>query len=210
MTERPHGPIGVVILTIYPGMCGRRMLAQSRLLFQPPRPVSSYSWIITFQGANLRQRPPLTSSVFALPTRALSSSSRSSSGSGGSNRSRGIEQLKAMRDGIEVPEDAMDHESKTYKSIITNWLERVVIGLKLCPWASPALNTKAITILIHRGDDLEGIAQVILEQVTKLSEIPDDSPQNATVLIGLPNVLEDFDEYLDFNGYVCISVCIFL
>lgn len=112
-----------------------------------------------------------------------------------------------MRDGIDVDigsaeEDptVADKEDEKYRSIVMRWLEKVVIGLKLCPWALPALNADAIKILVHRGEDVEGLCDVILGQVSILADMSEEvGQQNATVLVVVPDMLQDFEDFLDLN-----------
>lgn len=81
------------------------------------------------------------------------------------------------------------------------WLRSVVVGLKLCPWAAPALNAGAIRVRIHNNDDLEALTQMVLEEALALAAMP-EAGGNATVLIGAPHALDDFDDFLQLTGVV--------
>lgn len=90
-----------------------------------------------------------------------------------------------------------------HEGVVLAWLKELVIGLKLCPWAAPALNAGAIRIRIHPGgdDDLEELTQTVIEEAVTLAGMP-EAGRNATVLIGAPYALGDFDEFLDYAAVV--------
>lgn len=90
-----------------------------------------------------------------------------------------------------------------HEAVVFAWLRELVIGLKLCPWAAPALNAGAIRVRIHPDDDLEALTQAVLEEAVALAGMPEAAgAKNATVLIGTPRALADFGEFLDFAGVV--------
>ena len=101
--------------------------------------------------------------------------------------------------GGSAADETLGREEERYRSIVLQWLEEVVIGLRLCPWASPALKAGAIDVVIHRGEDLKGLVEVIHTYIDTLTNMPDDSPRNATVLIAVPDMLQDFEDFLDVN-----------
>lgn len=81
------------------------------------------------------------------------------------------------------------------------WLRSVVVGLKLCPWAAPALNAGAIRVRVHNDEDLEALTQMVLEEALALAAMP-EAGGNATVLIGAPHALDDFDDFLQLTSVV--------
>lgn len=82
-------------------------------------------------------------------------------------------------------EDAL---SKTKK-----WLENIVIGLGLCPFAGKAYFDKQVgfTVLSYTTS---GLTQALNEGISK---VLNDANPLTTLLIVLSEGLEDFDEYLD-------------
>ena len=98
------------------------------------------------------------------------------------------------------PDPGHEEEAAT----ILAWLQKVVIGLKLCPWAASALNAGAIRIRIHPDGDLGALTQTVLEEAAELAAMPETSGgRNATVLIGVPRALQSFeDEFLEYAAVV--------
>lgn len=96
-------------------------------------------------------------------------------------------------------------ESRRHEAVVLAWLRELVIGLKLCPWAAPALNAGAVRVRIYLGDDndLEALTQLVLEEATSLAGMPEAAGAgNATVLVGVPHALADFEAYLDYAAVV--------
>lgn len=78
---------------------------------------------------------------------------------------------------------------------VEHWLDQVVIGLNLCPFASKPRRQNQIHIDLFSGD----LEQLVPHLVQALTELDAMSPaQRETTIIVLENVLEDFDEYNDF------------
>lgn len=87
------------------------------------------------------------------------------------------------------------------------WVERVVIGKKLCPWASAVQTTMRISVLQEytsnewkRGNAAKQIdlTSAILTEATKLSRL---GPQHTTLVV-LPNFSDCFDSYLEVTSAV--------
>lgn len=75
------------------------------------------------------------------------------------------------------------------------WLERVVIGLGLCPFAAAPFNAGRIAYRVSDAQSLDDIHQVFL---TQLYELLTSTPQNQeTGLLILSRGLRGFDAYLD-------------
>ncbi len=77
---------------------------------------------------------------------------------------------------------------------VLTWLERVVIGLNLCPFARKPYEDERIRIVTELANDYDSILERLLAE---LSYLQDDNQQKVeTTLVVVPNTLEDFNEYL--------------
>ncbi len=88
---------------------------------------------------------------------------------------------------------------KSHQYIINTtqeWVEKFVIGLNLCPFARHPFRTNKIRYIVFDGDNAEKLTEHLVMEINRLLET---SPAVLeTTLIILPNMLNDFDEYLDY------------
>jgi hypothetical protein len=76
------------------------------------------------------------------------------------------------------------------------WLDRIVIGLDLCPFA-PAVRRQGRVRFVHTSaTEIEGLLEVFCEEIGRLLDTPADAIE--TTLLVHPRVLLDFDDYNDF------------
>ena len=75
------------------------------------------------------------------------------------------------------------------------WLERFVIGLNLCPFAKHPFKNDKIKYVVFEGEDLEKLTEIVLLEANEL--VATSPSVLETTLIILPEVLDDFQEYLD-------------
>lgn len=95
--------------------------------------------------------------------------------------------------------------STHHHATILKWLQDLVIGYKLCPWAAPALNANAIKIIVHPEDaNLEVLVETAMQEASLLATMPEGPEgRNLTTLIGVPGTaLADFQDFLDVAGAV--------
>ena len=85
--------------------------------------------------------------------------------------------------------------TKHYIDLTKNWLEKLVIGLNLCPFAKLPFNQNRIRYVVESGDK-EALMQTFLSELALLTEKTDKEVE--TTLIIHPDVLTDFYDYLDF------------
>ncbi len=79
---------------------------------------------------------------------------------------------------------------------VRRWLESVVIGLNLCPFAARPFRAGQIRIHVSDcTDELELLTELQLE-LARLDETP--VTELETTLIAIPRMLEDFLDYNDF------------
>ncbi len=92
-----------------------------------------------------------------------------------------------------------------HRATVLSWLQTMVIGYKLCPWAAPALNADAIKVVVHpEGQDLDGLVATVLQEAAVLSSLPEGPEgRNLTTLIAVPGpLLADFQDFLDLAATV--------
>lgn len=83
---------------------------------------------------------------------------------------------------------------------VEQWLNDVVIGLNLCPFAAKPQRNQQIKIFVSEAVTEEQLLQDILQQ---LLELEGSSAQSLeTTLVVVPNMLEDFFEYNFFIDWV--------
>ncbi|MFT5288243.1 MAG: hypothetical protein ACI8QC_003601 [Planctomycetota bacterium] len=79
---------------------------------------------------------------------------------------------------------------------IEHWLDEVVIGLNLCPFAAKPRIADSIKIQLLPLCD---VATALQHVQRLLTELEDANPeQHETTLIVLPHMLQAFDDFLDF------------
>lgn len=97
--------------------------------------------------------------------------------------------------------------SNSVANATRRWVERVVVGKKLCPWANAVQTTMRISVLQEyssnewkRGNGAKQIAltDAILTEAIQLSRL---GPQHTTLVV-LPNFSDCFDTYLEVTSAV--------
>jgi uncharacterized protein len=74
------------------------------------------------------------------------------------------------------------------------WLEEVVIGLNLCPFARKELVNNRVRFVVSSADSEEALLAELQAELLHL----DDHPETETTLLVHPGVLADFDTYNEF------------
>ena len=86
------------------------------------------------------------------------------------------------------------------ESAVRQWLDSVVIGLNLCPFAGKPVRERRMRICVSEaGDELELLTELQFE-LRKLDETP--PAQLETTIIAIPQLLADFADYNDFLDQV--------
>jgi hypothetical protein len=82
------------------------------------------------------------------------------------------------------------------ETVVRNWLESIVIGLNLCPFAARPFRSGLVRIQVSAATSkLELLTELQLE-LTKLAETP--PAELETTIIAIPQLLADFGDYNDF------------
>lgn len=97
----------------------------------------------------------------------------------------------------------MDHDNDIVIAATLNWLEKVVIGLNLCPFAKAVHAQGQIRIVVSRARNSDALLED-LERELKILAATDPEQIDTTLLIH-PEVLKDFLDYNDFLD-LCDSV----
>lgn len=85
-------------------------------------------------------------------------------------------------------------ETSPIEKATRQWLENVVIGLNLCPFARKELVNNRIRFVESPADSEEGLLLELQQELRFLHE----HPETETTLLVHPGVLTDFDDYNDF------------
>ncbi|ELA9387602.1 DUF1415 domain-containing protein [Vibrio parahaemolyticus] len=76
---------------------------------------------------------------------------------------------------------------------VDQWLNDVVIGLNLCPFAAKPQRNKQIRIFVSKATQEEALLEDILLQLIELSTTEPEKLE--TTLVVVPNMLQDFWDY---------------
>ncbi|MCA2017483.1 DUF1415 domain-containing protein [Vibrio tritonius] len=91
-------------------------------------------------------------------------------------------------------------DTKAIAATVNQWLDDVVIGLNLCPFAAKPQRNQQIKIFVSLADTEEQLLEDILAQFTILEDTP--ASKLETTLVVVPNMLEDFWDYNQFIDWV--------
>jgi hypothetical protein len=80
-----------------------------------------------------------------------------------------------------------------------NWLEKIVIGLNLCPFAKHPFKSDKIRYVLHKGNDLNVLSETLVAELRLLAKA--DSVELETTLIIVPDSLFDFEDYLNYVDF---------
>ncbi|WCP80973.1 DUF1415 domain-containing protein [Vibrio harveyi] len=83
---------------------------------------------------------------------------------------------------------------------VDQWLNDVVIGLNLCPFAAKPQRNKQIKIFVSEASQEEALLEDILLQLLELSSTEPEKLE--TTLVVVPNMLQDFWDYNFFIDWV--------
>jgi len=86
------------------------------------------------------------------------------------------------------------------ESAVRQWLDSVVIGLNLCPFAGKPLREGRVRICISEAADELGLLTELQFELQKLDEAA--PAQLETTIIVIPQLLGDFADYNDFLDQV--------
>ena len=79
---------------------------------------------------------------------------------------------------------------------VRTWLDDVVIGLNLCPFAAKPRNENRVRIVVSHAQTAEGLLDDLQRELEHLADTP--AAELETTLLAIPDMLEDFADYNDF------------
>ncbi len=80
------------------------------------------------------------------------------------------------------------------------WVERLVVGEGLCPFAATPLRAGRVRFAVCEATDDDAIFRCFLEEVQRL--LDSDERVLETTLLAVPQALAAFDDYLDMLGHL--------
>ncbi len=80
--------------------------------------------------------------------------------------------------------------------VTKQWVEQFVLGLNLCPFARHPYRNNKVKYTIFEGNNSEKLTEKLVLEINHLLETPPSVLE--TTLIILPEMLADFDDYLDY------------
>lgn len=83
---------------------------------------------------------------------------------------------------------------------VQQWLENVVIGLNLCPFAAKPNRNKQIKIFVSEATTEEVLLEDVLQELMNLDS--KTAEELETTLVAIPNMLQDFMDYNFFLDWV--------
>nr|WP_174371951.1 DUF1415 domain-containing protein [Vibrio ezurae] len=98
-----------------------------------------------------------------------------------------------MPNNMSINLEQVEHQTR-------EWLEKVVIGLNLCPFAAKPNRNKQIRIAVTEADNEEQLLEFILQEFMHLQST--DVEELETTLVTIPNFLDDFMDYNLFLDWV--------
>lgn len=88
-------------------------------------------------------------------------------------------------------------DKKHYIKQSAAWVEKFVIGLNLCPFAAKPFKTDKIRYKVAKEKELEALGLLVAAELQYLNNTP--SGETETTLIIIPDLLNDFYDFLDFT-----------
>ncbi|MFT5894393.1 MAG: hypothetical protein ACI8VW_001263 [bacterium] len=76
---------------------------------------------------------------------------------------------------------------------INHWIDALVVGLNLCPFANAARRKNLVKIKVCTESSVEDCLQMLVDEANKLEQTDED----ATTLLILSDGFVEFDDYLD-------------
>ena len=87
---------------------------------------------------------------------------------------------------------------------VEQWLDEVVIGLDLCPFAARPRREQRVRIAVSHATTAETLLEDLQAELERLSDTP--AAELETTLLAIPDMLEDFADYNDFLDAVDLWV----
>lgn len=99
-----------------------------------------------------------------------------------------------------MTDDSHSISDENYLKPVRNWLQQVVIGLNLCPFASRPTRAGLVRMVVSAARDEESLLDDLQRELELLESCPAEELE--TTLMIVPHMLEDFDDYNQFLNWV--------
>lgn len=83
---------------------------------------------------------------------------------------------------------------------VRQWLENVVIGLNLCPFAAKPFGERRVRIAVSHATTEEALLNDLQAELERLSDTP--LAELETTVLAIPRMLENFEDYNQFLDLV--------
>ncbi len=90
------------------------------------------------------------------------------------------------------------YEIKNATELTRLWVEKMVVGLNLCPFAAPEIHRDSIRYAVAVGNSVDEAIKSFLEELILIQESPEE--KLSTTLVIFPSGQEDFEDFLDLLG----------
>ena len=84
---------------------------------------------------------------------------------------------------------------ESVSSLTRRWVETIVVGLNLCPFAAPVVKDESLRYSVSEATEKEALVADFLQQIEAIQLADEDVI--ATTLLIVPHMLQDFYDYLD-------------
>ena len=81
------------------------------------------------------------------------------------------------------------------KAAIGRWIDEVVVGMRLCPFAAGPWKAGEVRIAVSAATNAEDAVKDALDEAMHLMEVSED--EVGTTLVAFPSALADFETFLD-------------
>jgi hypothetical protein len=154
--------------------------------------------LLSGAGEGSKQRLSHTSQQPSRNTHVSEKPENSKAASTRKGRTRGIAALRALDAGIQDDEDGS--KTSNVRDATLRWVDRVVVGLNLCPWANSVLQSGSIRVVVSPADTEEDLLQDVIKELKLLANVPMPTEGvNATTLVVTEKLLGDF--VIDYNPF---------
>lgn len=92
-----------------------------------------------------------------------------------------------------------DFKHEDYRYEVINWVQSVVIGLNLCPFARKPFEAQQVRIVCEQVSEEDAVLEVVLRELLLLEKTPAEEIE--TTLIALPDAYPSFN---DFNSVLFV------
>lgn len=79
------------------------------------------------------------------------------------------------------------------------WVETIVVGLNLCPFASPVVRKNTLRYAVSESESVDALVNDFLDELNLIQEA--DEKEIATTLLIMPRAVTDLYDYLDLLAH---------